>query len=521
MKFIVDFDNNATVEQIDEYLQQQACVVIKEYDLIGKIFLVECNVVPEKTAIVESVINDDESQLSLMEQMKWSTTSDDDWWKIASASKPDLSAYEIFYDRPVVSATVYLVDSGIKLDHPEFANARVTNLFAFNGDVADYNGHGTALASVMVGSKCGIVDAQVKSVKIFQSGTPTLLSDLLSAFDAILADSITSPTMKIINLSWVIAKNSYVESKIQLLIDSGMIVVCSAGNSGAPIEAVTPAAMQDAITVGAYDQDFTPCDFSNYTGYLQTTENTSNYGILDVWAPGIDIQVANLDGSLSSTAGTSVAAAIHSAAIAFDSYITELSNGETLAIYNSKELMQQLACNKAGILILDGVYAQSINKISAIRTEKHGENDFTLFIPTTLRWVVKSGVEIGGLFVFPKSKIASYNASALPSGLSIDSGIITGTLYVDEPEIMDIDIPFTTTAGEYGNMKLTLVVLPEGMETNDPSLSQEIAIKLLAGCNSGICGDTCSNPLLPNCADCSSGGKGLTCVCVGEACEPV
>lgn len=524
MRFIIDFKNDAAEIDIDSYLSANGCAVIKTYSAFDKVYLVEAPSQPQPNSIVESILDDSASAIDLLSTMTWSTSAMGDWWKISSALKPDLNAAEITYTRPVVNGVMYLVDSGIDTTHPEFANSRVTNLFSFNGDYADYNGHGTALASVVVGETCGIVDAQVKSVKIFQNGTPTLVSDLLSAFEAIYMDgNSNTSSIRVVNLSWSIAKNSYVENKIQQLIDYGFVVMTSAGNNGTPIENVTPASMDPAITVGAYDSDFQPCDFSNYTGYLQTSEGPVNYGALDVWAPGKDIKVAHIGGGLSFTAGTSIASAIHCAAILFNSERYQLTNGSVLESYQTKESLLSFTAGRSSLIDLTAQYQNSTSKITTLRTEKAGENGLQLPKVSKIRWTVVSGQQLPGVLFFPIARIQSYDASSLPSGLYFDNGFLLGTLSNTIEEVISVPIPVTYVDGASETVLLTIVALLPTTDVNDPNLNEEVKITLSQNecLTNGDCLGGCQGAFgQPNCFNCSFDPKNaLGCQCIAEFCE--
>jgi hypothetical protein len=214
------------------------------------------------------------------------------------------------------------MDSGILHTHSEFTNADINFLYTINDNYTDNNGHGTAIASVIVGQTCGITSSKLKIVKIFEQNYTTRQSDLLSAFDAIITDKLNNLNKpSILNISWSISKNTYIENKILFLINAGVYVICSAGNSGMPIGDVTPASMSEVISVGSYNKDFQPCDFSSYTpapGSIGTTNNETNFGPLDGWAPGVDIMAAKLDGGLANVAGTSISAGLASAVLAYN-----------------------------------------------------------------------------------------------------------------------------------------------------------------------------------------------------------
>jgi len=345
MKYIVDFHNDAPDADISKYLADNGCTVLKEWDNFDKVFLVEAAAEPPVTSIV-AFVKDDEFTLAIkpkdieinsyhnvsnpnFPQVTISTTDKKDWWKNYTLAQPIFDNPTTTYSQKGSNIHVYIMDSGIYSSHPEFEGVDVTNIYSVTGlDFNDYNGHGTALASIISGKTCGISSAKLKIVKIFDPNHATLQSEFLDALDAVMAD-LPEGHFGILNCSWAIPRNEWVEFKLKECIDDGLWIVAAAGNSGEPIPNVTPAAMPEVFTVGAYNQDLLPCDFSDYTGSaISVTGDATNHGVLDGWAPGQDIYAAvawyegNAEHGIiptqpySYTAGTSMAAAITSATLA-------------------------------------------------------------------------------------------------------------------------------------------------------------------------------------------------------------
>lgn len=521
MQFIIDFKNDATQESIDSYLASNGCTVKETYDSFEKVFVVEAAGAPPISEIVDTVINDSQNPIQLLSypvepgktypEVSFGTSVNDEWWKVASVMNPDFNKPVQTYDRRGQTATVYIVDSGVMSGHSELQYVDVSHLYAFNGDIVDHNGHGTALASIIAGANLGLAAPRIKSVKIFQDGVSTLQSHLLAAFDAIIQDVATNPnTMPVVNLSWSIPKNEYIEDKIRLLIAGGAVVVASAGNSGTAIENVTPASMPEVCTVGAYGQDLKPCSFSNYTGDLPTTQGDTNHGAIDVWAPGEQIAIALLDGSIGHASGTSLAAAIHSAAVAYNSFSSVLSDGTpVLAMMDLGVNFLRANSGRAGMLVLEGVYANSPN-ISTRFTTCYDGQDGTNY-PNTSKF--NAFTESGKLFqrmAFHPLVVESYSfAEPLPAGLTIDNGWITGTLTTGStPTVYTNTVTYTKYSGVQVTAPFTLVVIPEGTTPETSGLDQEVVVKLQAcssvlssgyyvcdgSCGSGYCTDACSGP---------------------------
>lgn len=406
MRYLVDFKNGTSQQDIDNYLSTNGCSVIKEWDNFDQVYLVETNTVPPTTSIIERLVEEVGLKIKPLDVVKFesmdeyfgchadptkpkislSTTDAKDWWKNYSYAVPkfETPSYEI--SRLGKNVNIYLMDSGIQSSHPEFADANIVNLYTVTpGNYNDTKGHGTALASLMVGKTCGITNATVKNVKIFQDGHDTLQSEFLDALDAIINDH-TDGTFSVLNCSWIIEKNSYVEHKLQLLNAEGVFIVASAGNQGTSIEDVTPASMMEALTVGAYNKDLKPCDFSNYTGTssISVTNGATNHGELDGWAPGDEIWAASLDGGCAFIAGTSSAAAITSAIIASNLSWWAFQSGEIHPWYKDHVDLsagnamgwQYIFCfTKTDMLDLsDPKYAESKNIIAGMQDKCTGSN---------------------------------------------------------------------------------------------------------------------------------------------------
>jgi hypothetical protein len=203
---------------------------------------------------------------------------------------------------------VIVVDSGINAAHQEFANATIENLYkvpAFN----DYNDdvmHGTAVTSLIVGSTLGINShAVIKNVKINGANRKPTLGELGAAFDAINTYHATCPEIpKVVNLSWRMPRSAYIDSKINLLIEAGILVVAAAGNTAMNIDEVTPAGTEGTFVVaGSTESDAELCAI-----YGETKK-------LSLYAPGENITVAkfNSTNEYSSASGSSFSAAFASA----------------------------------------------------------------------------------------------------------------------------------------------------------------------------------------------------------------
>ena len=463
MKYIVDIINTITDEEFNSWVSAGNHMVIHSFDHFEKTYLIETDGEISVGGIVESVkVDDHTTALKLLATPTFTldTNNDDDWWKSLVITK------SLNYDSPEVirrgtGYAVYLMDSGVSEAHSDFANTSIRHLFSHTGTNADLNGHGTALASIISGTTAGITSAEIVSVKIFEGGTPTLISDLLRALDAVALDYIQNYPTKpaIVNMSWGIDKNEYIESKIRAMIDLGLIFVAAAGNSGIPISDVTPAGMSEVLTIGSINTNLEPSDFSNYTGSssISLTSGETNYSPgLDYWAPGEYILAANKNGGYNHIAGTSAAAAIFSATAAYSfarmkvefgkEYITTgvipvLLSGEGTSIVTRESFRDEIRIAGGNQFIFSKVlvqlpdkYQNCTNRVSVVyglrvptlETEfDHKAQNIDPLYATTI--IVQKDVPLHSMLV-ENDQVDSFSVSSLPNGLTLEGNMVVGMM---------------------------------------------------------------------------------------------
>ena len=493
MKYIVDIKDTVTDEEFAAWIASGNHIVNHSFDHFKKTYLIETDSEIVPSEIVESVMVDNDStalKLLLAPTFTVDTTNDDNWWKsivihdALSADTPEVYRFGSGY-------AVYLMDSGVNDTHSDFSNTSIRHLFSHTSTNNDTNGHGTALASLISGTVAGITSAEIVSVKIFESGTITLMSDLLRGLDAIASDYIRNYPSKpaIVNLSWGINKDEYVEAKIKSMIDLGLVFVVAAGNSGIPIENVTPAGITEVLTVGSINTNLEPSDFSDYTGSssISLTNNETNYAPgLDYWAPGEHILAANKSGGFSLTAGTSAAAAICSATLIYNFAKLELEFGKEYKTYSaatdgidgiSNIITMTRASLKDGILnsdknslflkskplvALPEKYKMCPNSVPVIRGLKiafeptqYFKNLSALPISRTMTYIRKNEPVRIDVIIQPE-QIDSCSFSGLPNGLSLEGNTLVGAMTDD-------------LAGERFKVYNATLTLVRGIETLDIS----------------------------------------------------
>lgn len=555
MNYIVDFKDSVTIEEIENYFAENSITKIKEYSHFSRVYLVSSDNVISENDYIEKVVLDHENGIQLLgfdvpitaypvtQTDSFNITTDQNWWKTVVLNDVDFDNEMHTFNRSGNNSTVYVLDSGIDISHPEFETADITLLHSYISTFNDPNGHGTALASLIAGKTCGITNAKIKVVKIFDSSSPTLLSNMLDALNAVASDYMNNNrSSSIVNCSWSIPFNEYVNSKLQQLVDMGMFLVCSSGNNGSPIENVTPACMPDALTIGSFGQNLTPSDFSNYTdpSFISFTAGETNYGQLDGWAPGEKIWAAQPGGTTNYIAGTSAATAIASAVLALNLEKYNDSTGTPINVYAKYNLHLEQVLNNAAFLnksvnindvyrnicltkkdILDlsnPKYTNSFNQVVGVRI-----NNTKLFSDIISSIIFTSG-KTGYLDVFQRSDITRISSqNDLPEYLTLNSnGLIQYTVpTLDEPYIVtDTPISVHYADGSVMQHGFKCIVFRDDVNysninsivpPNDPILQ----LTLDSTCyTTGLCGvDDCSAYLGPSYGCYPPGGKGYNCAC--------
>jgi subtilisin family serine protease len=544
MNFIIDFKDSATLAQRTSYLTKNKCTIITEYDNFAQTYLVSCQRAPAKTSIVESIHNDDDNEITLLGDLVTvnryygrynpdlpettiDTKDEKDWWKNFVLAKPSFDAETIQLSRKGANVNVYILDSGIKADHPEFEKANITELYSVIDNFEDTNGHGTALASVISGGTCGLTEAKLKIVKIFHDGYSTKQSEIITALDRIMSDFLENPHQAaVLNCSWSIPKNPYIEQKLRTLIETGVYLVVSSGNNGVAITDVTPASMPEALTIGSYNADLAPSDFTNFTGTsaISNTEAPTNSGKLSGWAPGENIYVATLDGAYGMVSGTSIAAAIHSCVLAYN-FSDHLVEGQLLGFHQKQTtaILSKLSLNRTDILDLsDEKYAESENRISTLVNEVSFES---YVLQPFLNFSVRIG-SVGSRLVFNPQDVES---AELMSPLPPDFKITETGLLIGEPKSVEGDFAITKVVlrltmvnGDLIDKEMTIAVLSETFDRDlvapdDPIVALTLDAPLCSSTYTGnlTCQDNCRQiDFSSYCGSTYMGKIGRYCECI-------
>jgi len=242
---------------------------------------------------------------------------------------------------------VYIVDTGIKLPHPDFVgrvpDEPVGGWFRLQNDsvgpTSDCNGHGTHVAGTAAGNFSGVArGASIIPVKVFpecsrSTSTGDVVAGLQWILDQVPSGGLVRPA--VVNMSlgglsatlftyvedaqryfFVVPEASIYQSYVERLIDAGFTVVVAAGNDSWPASWYAPANVAEALTVGslgrteaggnlgAVEQDaIRPGSSPRFGMNIEST--FSNFGpMIDVFAPGQSIVSSCADPNSFGTNGT-------------------------------------------------------------------------------------------------------------------------------------------------------------------------------------------------------------------------
>ncbi|MFN8126290.1 MAG: S8 family serine peptidase [Candidatus Nanopelagicales bacterium] len=172
----------------------------------------------------------------------------------------------------------FVIDTGIDLDHPEFAGRIGQGAYVYTG-VDDCVGHGTHVSGTIASSRYGMARAAtLHPVNIFGCASYYYNSNLLAGLNWVAGWVNSHPgTHAVLNMSLGGSYNATVNSAVADLADLGVVIVSAAGNDSANACDVSPASSVGTLTVGAADRNDSDTDFSNYGPCL------------DLYAPGKDI----------------------------------------------------------------------------------------------------------------------------------------------------------------------------------------------------------------------------------------
>ncbi len=241
--------------------------------------------------------------------------------------------------------SVAVADSGIT-SHPEFNGKNIQGQdFTMSGIMADLKNHGTGVVGV-IGARglrfTGV--APEANILVYKTDDGSRLvgpQAATAALNAIFTYNEEHPNQKIavVNLSYGASGGGSVPltNAINRLHDTGVVIVCPAGNDGFP-GVHYPANLSTTLAVGALASD------------QRNVYSHSSYGPqLDFIAPGDRVYTTSNDGGYTLMSGSSVAAGFVSAAAALAVEGFKNKNGRYPTVDEVKDVLKSVSEKLAGV----------------------------------------------------------------------------------------------------------------------------------------------------------------------------
>jgi subtilisin family serine protease len=208
------------------------------------------------------------------------------------------------YHNDGTGVNAYVIDTGILTTHWEFSGraSAIYDALEAEGTIGvDCNGHGSHVAGIIGGRTFGVAqNVRLFSVRVLNCQGTGSWSDVINGVNFVTwhrAQPAQQGVPAVANMSLAGETNRAAEAAVRNSIRAGVTYVVAAGNGNSDAATYSPAAVSEAITVGATNQYDARAEFSNYGPTL------------DLFAPGVGIPSAWIGGDLmiATASGTSMA----------------------------------------------------------------------------------------------------------------------------------------------------------------------------------------------------------------------
>ncbi|MFM2006596.1 MAG: hypothetical protein RLZZ09_2251 [Pseudomonadota bacterium] len=200
----------------------------------------------------------------------------------------------------------YIIDTGIRSDHVEFAGNRVKPGYSVINDgrgTSDCHGHGTHVAGIVGGATYGVAkEINLYPVRVFTCSAQGSLTGILSAIDWVSRNHVKPA---VVNMSLGGSGAAITTAVNNLVLQKGVTVVAAAGNANSDACYTSPANAPAAITVAS-------------SGSTDARAGDSNWGTcVDIFAPGVGVTSAGHRSrdAIAVMSGTSMAAPVVTGAV--------------------------------------------------------------------------------------------------------------------------------------------------------------------------------------------------------------
>jgi aqualysin 1 len=203
----------------------------------------------------------------------------------------------------VTNVNVYVIDTGIDVNHADLNATPNQQNFTGDGINSDCHGHGTHVAGT-IAAKDNAIDvvgvapgAPLTGLKVLSCSGSGSTSNVIKGVDWVTSNA-RKPAVANISLGGAVSQA--LDNAILKSVQSGVFYAVAAGNSGSNACNSSPARVGAGANNGVVTTAAT--DSSNREAWF------SNYGsCVDIWAPGVSILSTRKGGGITTMTGTSMA----------------------------------------------------------------------------------------------------------------------------------------------------------------------------------------------------------------------
>ena len=213
------------------------------------------------------------------------------------------------HDGGGAGVTIYVVDSGIRTTHQEFAG-RVVAGYDFVDDDSnpkDCDGHGTHIAGIAAGTSGVAPLANISAVRVLNCYGSGFTSDVIDGLNWVRTNH-SSGDAVVLLASKSASPSKSVADAVTSLTSAGITVVLAAGNDNQDTANSLAALAPSAIAVGSTNESDSRSSFSNYGSDIDIF--APGQGVLSAWDNG-DNQYNTLHGTSQAAAHVAGAAALY------------------------------------------------------------------------------------------------------------------------------------------------------------------------------------------------------------------
>src|SRR6185436_1064823 len=221
-------------------------------------------------------------------------------WGIDRIDQRDLPLNGTYnYFATGTGVTAYIIDTGIRATHTQFAGRVISGFTAVNdgNGTNDCNGHGTHVSGTVGGTNYGVAkNVTLVAVRVLDCSGSGTNSGVIAGVDWVTSNH-SAGQPAVANMSLGGGVSSALDTAVSNSINDGVTYAIAAGNSNTDACNSSPARVANAITVGS-------------TTTTDARSSFSNFGTcLDIFAPGSSITSSwnTSDTATNTISGTSMA----------------------------------------------------------------------------------------------------------------------------------------------------------------------------------------------------------------------